>query len=53
MSQLIADTRVRSHAPEIEVDVETITILAVFCGVGLTVSLLLAGYGLDFGAGFF
>jgi hypothetical protein len=50
---MIADTRVRSHAPEIEADVETLPLLAVFCGIGLTVSLLLAGYGLDFSAGFF
>jgi hypothetical protein len=53
MSQMIADTRAYSHAPEIEVDVETFPLLVVFCGTGLTVSLLLASYGLDFSAGFF
>jgi len=26
---------------------------AIFCGVGLLVSLLAAGYGLDLGAGYF
>lgn len=33
--------------------IETLKTLAMFCGVGLTVSLLLASYGLDLSAGFF
>jgi hypothetical protein len=33
-------------------DTATLKLLAVFCGVGLIVSLLLAGYGLDLSPGF-
>ena len=33
--------------------IETLKTIAMFCGVGLTVSLLLASYGLDLSAGFF
>ena len=36
-----------------QIDVETLKTLAMFCGVGLTVSLLLASYGLDLSPGFF
>jgi hypothetical protein len=32
---------------------ETLKIVAVFCGAGLFVSLLLASYGLDLSPGFF
>jgi hypothetical protein len=35
------------------IDVETLKIIAMFCGVGLLVSLLFASYGLDLSAGFF
>jgi predicted molibdopterin-dependent oxidoreductase YjgC len=52
-SQMAAIARVLSRASGTEVDVETIKTLAMFCGVGLTVSLLLASYGLDLSAGFF
>jgi hypothetical protein len=48
-----AITRVHSHAPETQFDVETLKALAVFCGIGLIVSLLLATNGLDMSAGFF
>jgi hypothetical protein len=37
----------------IQIDVETLKTLALFCGAGLTVSVLLASYGLDLSAGFF
>ena len=37
----------------IQLDVETLKTLAVFCGAGLTASLLLASYGLDLSAGLF
>jgi hypothetical protein len=50
---MAAIARVLSRASGTEVDVETIKTLAMFCGVGLTVSLLLASYGLDLSAGFF
>jgi hypothetical protein len=50
---MAAIARVLSRASGTEIDVETIKTLAMFCGVGLTVSLLLASYGLDLSAGFF
>jgi hypothetical protein len=34
-------------------DVDILRTVAVFCGVGLVVSLLVASYGLDLSAGFF
>jgi hypothetical protein len=36
-----------------QVEVETLKTILMFCGVGLTVSLLLATYGLDLSPGFF
>jgi hypothetical protein len=36
-----------------QVDVELLKTIAMFCGVGLTVSLLLVCYGLDLSPGFF
>jgi hypothetical protein len=36
-----------------DIDVETLKIIAVFCGVGLLVSLLFAICGLDLSVGFF
>jgi hypothetical protein len=36
-----------------KVDTEILKIIAMFCAVGLTVSLLAASYGLDLSAGFF
>jgi len=37
----------------IQIDVETLKTLVIFCGAGLTVSLVLASYGFDLSAGFF
>ena len=34
-------------------DLDILKTVAVFCGVGLVVSLLLASYGVDLSAGFF
>jgi hypothetical protein len=45
--------RTFSRLARSQIDVETIKTLAIFCGVGLTVSLILASYGLDLSAGFF
>jgi hypothetical protein len=45
--------RVLSRASGTDVDVETIKTLVMFCGVGLTVSMMLASYGLDLSPGFF
>jgi hypothetical protein len=39
--------------PKSQIDVETLKTIAMFCGVGLVVALLLATYGLDMSAGFF
>jgi hypothetical protein len=39
--------------PSAQIDVETLKTLAMFCGVGLVVSLLLATWGLDMSPGFF
>ena len=36
-----------------EAEVETLKTIALFCGAGLVVSLLLAKFGLDINAGFF
>ena len=36
-----------------QVDIETLKTIAIFCGAGLTVSLLLVSYGLDLSAGSF
>ena len=35
------------------IDVETLKTLGMFCGVGLTVSLMVASYGVDLSPGFF
>ena len=45
--------RALSQASGTLVDVETLKTLAMFCGVGLTVSLLFVTNGLDINAGFF
>ena len=36
-----------------EVDIETLKTIAIFCGFGLSVSLIAVSYGLDLSAGFF
>jgi hypothetical protein len=42
-----------SRASAAELGTETLKVVAVFCGAGLFVSLLLASYGLDLSPGFF
>jgi hypothetical protein len=37
----------------IQVDVEPLKMVAIFCGAGLVASLLVASYGLDLSPGFF
>jgi hypothetical protein len=49
---MAAIARVLSRATGTEIDVETLKTIALFCGAGLVVSLLLATYGLDVTAGF-
>jgi hypothetical protein len=50
---MVTIARVLSRASGIDVDVEILKTLVMFCGVGLTVSLLMASYGLDLSPGFF
>ena len=50
---LAATARVHAHASETRLGVETRKAIAVFCGIGLIVSLLLATSRLDLSAGFF
>jgi hypothetical protein len=42
-----------SRATGVEVDVETLKTIVMFCAVGLTVSMMCASYGLDLSTGFF
>jgi hypothetical protein len=39
--------------PGTQVEIETLKAIAMLCGAGLFVSLLLAAYGLDLSPGFF
>jgi hypothetical protein len=50
---MTAIARVLSRVSGTQVDVEILKTIAMFCGVGLFVWLLLATYGLDLSAGFF
>lgn len=51
---MTAIARAFSNAiPEISPDLDILKTVAMFCGVGLFVSLLLASYGLDLSIGFF
>jgi hypothetical protein len=48
-----AIARVLSRVSGTELGVEILKTIALFCGLGLFISLLLATYGLDLSAGFF
>jgi hypothetical protein len=50
---MTAIARVLARVSGTQVDVETLKTIAMFCGVGLVVSLLVASYGLDLSPGFF
>jgi hypothetical protein len=50
---MAAIARVLSHATGTDVDVEIVKMVAMLCGAGLFVSLLMASYGLDLSVGFF
>ena len=50
---MAAIARVLSRATGTNIDVEIVKMLAIFCGAGLLISLLLATYGLDLSEGFF
>ena len=47
---MAAIAKALSRATGIEVDVEVLKTVALFCGVGLLVTLVAISYGLDFGA---
>jgi hypothetical protein len=48
-----AIARALSRISGTEVEVETLKTIAILCGVGLLVSLVVASYGLDLSPGFF
>jgi hypothetical protein len=50
---MTAIARIVSSASRTQVDVEIFRTVIMFCGVGLTVSLLIASYGVDLSPGFF
>ena len=50
---MAAIAKVLSRVSGTRIDVETLKTIAMFCGVGLTASLLLASRGLDLSPGFF
>ena len=50
---MAAIVKARSRASGMEVEVETLKTIAMFCGAGLLVSLLFATYGIDLSTGFF
>jgi hypothetical protein len=43
----------RYRAARVETETEILTIVALFCGAGLAVSIIFATYGLDLSPGFF
>ena len=47
----LAKTLARTFATE--VDVDALKIVAIFCGLGLLISLTVASYGVDLSPGFF
>jgi hypothetical protein len=52
--QMTALVQALSRATGTEIDVESLTKVAIFCGIGLLISLLAIGtYGLDLSYGFF
>jgi hypothetical protein len=50
---MAAIAKLFSRASGTQVDIETLKTIALFCGIGLFVSLLFASYGLDLSAGVF
>jgi hypothetical protein len=51
---MAALAKVLAHPfPKTRSDVGPLTMIAIFCGAGLSVSLLLAACGFDLGAGLF
>jgi hypothetical protein len=52
-SPMTALVQALSRLSGVETETDVFTIVAIFCGVGLFVSLTLATYGLDLSPGFF
>jgi hypothetical protein len=52
-SRMTALAKALSRFSGTSIDVETLKTIIMFCGVGLTVSLMCMSYGLDLSAGFF
>jgi hypothetical protein len=50
---LAAIAKAFSHGSETGADIETLKLLAIFCGLGLAISLLLLVPALDMGAEYF
>ena len=50
---MAAIARILSRASGTDIEVETLKTVAILCGAGLLVALLLASYGLDLSPGFF
>jgi hypothetical protein len=50
---MTAIVKVLSRVYRTPIDIEMLKTIAMFCGVGLTVFVLLASYGLDLSPGFF
>jgi hypothetical protein len=51
--QMAAAAKALSRILRTNVDVETLKTIIMFCGVGLTVSLMCLSYGIDLSPGFF
>jgi hypothetical protein len=45
--------KTRSELSKLGLDGETLKTILIFCGLGLSIALLYASYGLDLSAGFF
>jgi hypothetical protein len=52
-SPMAAIAHALSRATRTDIEVETLKSVLMFCGVGLTVSLMVASYGVDPSYGFF
>lgn len=49
----LARTLARAFGTEVDVEVEVLKIIAICCGAGLLVSVMIASYGVDLSPGFF
>jgi hypothetical protein len=49
---MVALARTLARAFHIDVDIEPLKIIAIFCGIGLLISMMVASYGVDLSPGF-